>query len=290
MQPHPQWQEENMFQTKFVSLDDLVALVPDGCSLAIIKDDSSAPSEAARALVRREVRDLHLLTVPTGGYPSDLLIGAGCVASIETSGVSLGEFGPAPQFGKAVKSGSITLRDATCPAVYAALQAGEKGLPFIPIRGIMGSDLAVHREDWKVIDNPFAKDGETDPVLLLPAIRPDVALIHAEKADRFGNVWVGREKELATVAHAAHRTLVTTEEIVDEDLMAKPETAAGCLSAMYVEAIAVAERGAWPVGLGALYSRDEEHLQAYATAARDDETFKVYLQRYVTNVTDRVSA
>ena len=279
-----------MQQTKIVSVDDLAGMVPDGCNLAIIKDDSSAPSEAVRALIRRGSKGLHLLTVPTGGYPSDLLIGAECVASVETSGVSLGEFGPAPRFGKAVKSGQIAIHDATCPAVYAALQAGEKGLPFIPIRGILGSDVAAHRDDWKVIDNPFAEEGVSDPVLLLAAIRPDVALIHVEKADRFGNVWVGREKELAMVAHASHRTLVTTEKLVDGDLLESPETAAGCLSSMYVDAIAVAENGSWPIGLGALYDRDEEHLRGYAAAARDDETFKAYLQRYVMSVPERIFA
>jgi glutaconate CoA-transferase, subunit A len=270
-----------MQQTRIVSLDDLVAMVPDDCNLAIIKDDSSAPSEAVRALIRRGTKGLHLLTVPTGGYPADLLIGAGCVASIETSGVSLGEFGPAHRFGKAAKSGAIALKDATCPAVYAALQAGEKGLPFIPIRGILGSDLTVHRDDWKVIENPFADEGASDPVLLLPALRPDVVLIHAEKADRSGNVWVGREKELATVSHASHCTLVTVEEIVEEDLMASTATAAGCLPAIYVDAISVVKNGAWPIGLGDLYGRDAEHLRSYAAASRDDEAFQKYLQQYV---------
>ena len=281
-----------MQQTKFLSVDELVTMVPDDCNLAIIKDDSSAPSEAVRALIRRGVKGLHLLPVPTGGYPSDLLIGADCVASVETSGVRLAEFGPAPRFGKAVKSGKIVIRDATCPAVYAALQAGEKGLPFIPLRGVLGSDVAKNRDDWKVIDNPFAKDGDSDPVLLLAAIRPDVALIHAEKADRFGNVWVGREKEMATVAHAAHCTLVTVEEIVDEDLMASTTTAAGTLSNMYVDAIAQAKNGAWPVGLGDLYGRDGAHLQLYAAAARDDDAFEDYLQQFVMTapVADKIKA
>jgi len=152
--------------------------------------------------------------------------------------------------------------------------------------------VAKNRDDWKVIDNPFAKDGDSDPVLLLAAIRPDVALIHAEKADRFGNVWVGREKEMATVAHAAHCTLVTVEEIVDEDLMASTTTAAGTLSNMYVDAIAQAKNGAWPVGLGDLYGRDGAHLQLYAAAARDDDAFEDYLQQFVMTapVADKIKA
>ena len=98
--------------------------------------------------------------------------------------------------------------DSTCPAVYAALQAGQKGLPFIPLRGLLGTDLLARRDDWKVIDNPFAPG---DPIVVLKAIRPDFALFHASLADRFGNVFIGRERELLIMAHAAHRTLVTVE-------------------------------------------------------------------------------
>ena len=73
------------------------------------------------------------------------------------------------------------------------------------------------RDDWKVIDNPFA-DGD-DPIVLLPAIRPDFALFHAPLADRHGNVYIGRQRDLLTMAHAAQHTLVTVEALTDDDLM-----------------------------------------------------------------------
>ena len=117
----------------------------------------------ALALIRRGVRGLHLITLPTCAYPAsgmmaDLLIGAGCVASVETSGISLHELGPAPRFTQAVREGRLRVRDSTCPAVYAALQAGAKGQPFAPLRGLIGSDLLRHRDDWRVIANPFASE------------------------------------------------------------------------------------------------------------------------------------
>jgi glutaconate CoA-transferase subunit A len=86
---------------------------------------------------------------------ADLLIGAGCVAEIETSAVSLGEAGLAPRFTEAAERGDIVVRDATCPAIHTALQASEKGVPFMPLRGVLGSDLIAHRHDWRVIDNPM---------------------------------------------------------------------------------------------------------------------------------------
>ena len=88
---------------------------------------------------------------------ADLLIGAGCVETLETSAVSLGEFGLAPRFTAAILAGSIRMKDATCPALHAGFQAAEKGVPFMPLRGLIGSDVLAHRPDWKVIDNPFGE-------------------------------------------------------------------------------------------------------------------------------------
>jgi len=274
----------------FTGIEDLAAQIPDGSALAIVKDDSGAPMEVIRALIRRKARDLHLVTIPTGVFAAELLVGAGCVTTIETSGVSLGEFGGAPRFSAAVRTGAVTIMDATCPAIYAALQAGEKGIPFMPIRGILGADLMVHRDDWKLIDNPFAEGGEADPIVLLPAIRPDVALIHAAKSDRNGNIWIGRERENATMAHAAAKTLVTVEEIVDEDFLADEDTTAGCLPAFYVDAIAEAKEGAWPIGFMDAYPRDDEHLTAYARDARSDEGFQRYLDEHVLKARPRQAA
>src|SRR4029077_12705863 len=110
---------------------------------------------------------LTLVALPTSSLQADLLIGAGCVETIETSAVSLGEIGPAPGFTAAVMSGALRLKDATCPALHAGFQAAEKGVPFMPLRGLIGSDLLNNRPDWKVVDNPF---GDSDPIVLLPAI------------------------------------------------------------------------------------------------------------------------
>src|SRR5579859_785514 len=137
------------------SLDDALANIGDGCLLVVPREDSGVPMAATRALIRHGVKRLHLVTLPTSSLQADLLIGAGCVDTLETSAVSLGEFGPAPRFSAAITAGSIHMKDATCPALHAALQASEKGVPFMPLRGLIGSDLMKFRGDWKTIDNPF---------------------------------------------------------------------------------------------------------------------------------------
>ena len=152
-----------MPETKFFTDPDaMAASIPDGAKVAIFKD-SGAPMAAARALVRRGARGLHLVTVPTAGMIADLLIGAGCIDIIETAGVSLGEFGPAREFADSVKSGRMKIKDSTGPAIYSGLQAGEKGIPFMPMRGLIGSDILASRDDYKTIENPFSKGDKILP-------------------------------------------------------------------------------------------------------------------------------
>jgi glutaconate CoA-transferase subunit A len=261
------------------SVEELVSPIGAGTLVAIPPDYSGVSMAATRALVARGARDLRVIAVPTSGIQADVLIGAGCVAELEAAAVTLGEAGLAPRFTEAAKQGSIRMRDTTCPAVHAALQAAEKGVPFMPLRGLIGTDILAHRDDWRLGENPFAEGH--DPIVLLPAIRPDVALFHAPCADREGNVWVGRRRELVTMAHAAACTLVTVEEVVDGSLLADEASAAGTLPALYVSGVAVAERGAWPLGCQDLYDADTDELAAYAAAARSKAGFAAWLAGFV---------
>jgi glutaconate CoA-transferase subunit A len=235
-------------------------------------------------LIFRQILDRKMFGVPVLGMSADLLIGAGCVVEVESSAVSLGEAGLAPRFTEAAERGEIRIRDATCPAIHSGLQATEKGVPFMPLRGVLGSDLVKLRTDWKVIDNPLAKD---DPILIVPSIQPDIALFHARWADDAGNVWIGRRKELATIAHASRRCFVTCEEKRPGDMLEDELLAPGVLSSVYVSGVAQAERGAWPLSVAGLYGIDDAHLSLYAAAAKTRDGFQRYLDDYVWNRTRR---
>lgn len=267
-------------------LDSLAARVPDGTCVIVPADHAGVSMALTRALVRRRPRGLHLVCLPTSGLQAELLIGAGCVGTLETSAITLGEHGVAHRFLAGLRAGAFRMRDATCPAIHSAVQAAAKGLPFMPMRGLLGSDLLAHRPDWRVIDNPF-RDGTsspaTDPIVLLPAIRPDIALFHAPFADRHGNVFIGRRRELVTMAQASAQAFVTVEAVRDDvDLLASEETAAGALSAAYISGIAVAPHGAWPLRFLDLYPADETEMAVYGEMARTDVGFEAYLARRVT--------
>jgi len=260
-------------------LGSIVARLRSGMRIAVPVDYAGVSMALTRPMIAAGLRDLDLVCVPTGGLQVDMLVGAGCVRSVETSAVSLGEAGGAPRFNDAVKAGRIKVIDATCPAVHAGLIAAQKGSPFLPLRGLIGTDVLANRPDWIVIDNPMTEG--RDPVALIPAIHPDVAIFHAPMADRHGNVWIGRRRELAPMAYAARETFVTVDRIVEGNLLADEKTAAGVLPALYVSAVAEVPRGAWPYGLWGEYPADVDALKRYAAAARTQEGFEAYMAETV---------
>ena len=264
---------------QFTDVENLAAQIGDGAKVALAPDYSGCAMAVVRSLVARGVRGLHLVGVPSVGLQGDLLIGAGCVSVLETAAVTMDEFGPAPRFTAAVKAGTLKVIDGTCPAIHAGLQAAEKGIPYMPVRGIVGSDLLAHRDDWTIGDNPF--DAESGPLVLVKAIRPDFALFHAPLADRYGNVWVGVRREMMTMAHAAGAALVTYEESYDGNLLTDPALAAGTIPGLYISALAEAKQGAWPVGLYGRYPADAAHMAEYVEMAKTEEGFAAYLDRFV---------
>lgn len=258
-----------------MTVEEIAAAVPDGALLGVPADYSGVPMAVTRKLISRGARDLRLYCLPLTTVQGDMLIGAGCVAEIEAAAVTLGEYGLAPCFSRAVQAGELVMRDSTCPALHTQLQAVEKGVPFMPLRGLLGSDIAAHRTDWKVIENPFAEEG--DPVALLPARPLDVTVFHAPYADTAGNVFIGRQRELATLAYAARKVYVTVEKIVEGNLFNSEATAAGAMAAFYFSGVAEAPNGAWPCGLTDVYPPDADALRRYATAAGTKAGFVDYL-------------
>ncbi|RCW63199.1 CoA transferase subunit A [Pseudorhodoferax soli] len=256
-----------------MSVEEIAEAIAPGTKLALPAQHMGAAMSVTRELLRIQRGGLHLVCTPTCGMQGDILVGAGLVDTVETSALGLGEAGGAPCFNRAVRAGTVKVLDATCPALLASLLASQKGMPFVPLRGLIGTDVLRHRPEWKVVNNPF---GDNDPIVLIPALRPDVALFHARTADRFGNVWIGRMKELSLMAYASAKTFVTVETIVDGNLLENEDTAAGVLPAIYVEGIAESAAGAHPLPLPGHSAGCSADQMAYAKSARTAEGFAAF--------------
>ena len=189
-----------MITAPVCDLPALAAMVPDGAKVAVPSDNCDVAMTATLELVRRGVRGLHLVCVPASGLQADIMIGAGLIDAIETSAVTLGELGSAPRFVAALRTGAIRILDGTCPAIHAALQAGQKGI-LHTLAGLLGTDALAHRPDWKIIDNPFQAD---DPVVQSWPFGP-IALSSRTAGRPLRNVFIGRWREPLTMARCRRR-------------------------------------------------------------------------------------
>jgi glutaconate CoA-transferase subunit A len=263
-----------------LSLKEIVNEVKDGCILGVPADYSGVPMEFTKRLIKKGIKDLKLYCLPLTTIQGDMLIGSGCVSEIEAAAVTLGEFGLAPRFSEAVENGSILIKDSTCPALHAQLQATEKSVPFMPLRGVIGSDIQKHRKDWCIIENPMKSSGVlNEPILLLPAVQLDILVFHASCADRNGNIQIGRRRELATLAHASKKVFVTVEKILDTDFFEDELSAATCLPGLYINGISIVKNGAWPCALPGVYPADNKEIKKYSLAAKTKQGFDDYMNQ-----------
>lgn len=245
--------------------DDAVELVRDGDTVAfsgaILR---GKPVAAARALAAAGRRDLDLVTF-TGSLEVETLLAAGALRSVTSSYVGLGAHGPARGFSAAVAAGEVEDRELSEWMLVGGLRAAAMGLSFLPTRGGLGSEL-VEARGLRTVADPYT--GEE--FLAAPAIRPDVAFVHAWRADAAGNVQLPWPPDhLADVdvlmARAARTAVVSVEELVDAGTVAaSPERTK--LFGFEVDLLVEAPGGARPGSLPPLYEDDEDWLRAHREA------------------------
>jgi glutaconate CoA-transferase subunit A len=155
------------------------------------------------------------------------------------------------------------------------------GVPYIPVRGLAGTDVFERRDDMIMAKNPF----DTDEVTVVAvAQNPDVAILHARKADKDGNALLRRHGEDVMIAQASKRVIITAEEIVDR--ITPDDIGGDYISAINVTAVVHTPCGAHPTGVDGYYDMDREHIEEYIAASTDDESFRAYLERYVIGKTE----
>ena len=243
-----------------------------------------APMEFVRELVRQEKKDLNLIDrEPAMDF--DLLIGAGCVAKVRTGMLAFEVFGMAPNFRKKSEKGEIITKEGACQPIIAGFRAAAMGLPSLPVKGMLGSDLLTISEvvgSQMQIQDPFT--GET--MIAVRAIEPDIAVIHAQKADEYGNIRIeGPLYEDVIKAKAAKKVVVTVEELIpNRDIRKMPE--ATTIPHFIVDAVVETPKGAYPCSCFNYYDAAYDHVKEYLKAAAQDQ-FEQYLDN---NVYRRASA
>jgi acyl CoA:acetate/3-ketoacid CoA transferase alpha subunit len=232
------------------------------------------PASLEREIVRQGRRDLWLAAKFTL-LDSTILVAGGCVSRIDVGFAGLGQ----PLF-RAIEQGRVTVIDWSNGTLALRHLAGAMGVPFLPCRSLVGTDTFV-RSGAKVVEDPFTGK----KVCLVPAVNPDVAIIHVNQADRHGNARIfGPSVAPVETAMASKRVILSTEEIVSTDEIRRSP---GQTTIPYhlVSAVVHAPYGAHPGTCPGLYAYDAEHLDEFF-AARSDEQMQAYMQKYVFGTKD----
>lgn len=266
-----------------VGLDEGIReLLHDGDTLALEGFTHLIPTAAAHEIIRQGRRDLTLARM-TPDIAYDQLVGAGCARALVFSWGGNPGVGSLHRFRDAIENGwphPIAIEEHSHAGMANRYVAGASDLPFAVLRGYLGTDLMAHNPNITTVTCPFT--GET--LAAVPALRPDLAVVHAQRADRTGRVqmWglTGVQKEAVL---ASSRSLVTVEEIVGE-LTPVPDQV--ILPAWAVDAVAVVPGGARPSYAHGYYERDNAAYREWSRISADRDTFTDWLR---STVLDRVT-
>lgn len=267
-------------ENKVMSLAEAAALVRDGDVIAMQGMGTQiAPLAMARELIRAKKRDLTLVHV-VGGIAADWMIASGCVKKVMFIILNLDEFGMANNFRRAVEAGTLEVEEYTEHQILTRLQAGAKGLSFGVTRSGLGSELLeTHPDTTKMIECPFTGH----KVVAVRGLEPDVCLLHAHRADIYGNVqffprpiWT----DVDVFPRASKKVIVTVEEIVDnEEIRRTPENTG--IPYFKVDAVVQVPYGAHPCSLFPNYAFDRKFFECYAAASRTEEGTRNFIDRFV---------
>jgi glutaconate CoA-transferase, subunit A len=266
------------------SLDDLASLVADGAVIAVGGGLSSRePMALLRAILRRGITGLTVVG-SAHGIDIDLLSAGGALTRSSESYVGFEQdFGMAPNYRRALESGAVKAEDSCCYTLVQQLRAAIQGLPFMPMRSVRGTSFPSLHPEYRKMVCPFT--GEE--LLLVPAIEPDVALIHAQYGDARGNLVIqGPPVADLLFAKASRMVLATIEEIVPTSRLG--ELGGVHIPYFYVTAVSEVPMGAHPTACYPFYAYDRPHTELYYDAARKGaDTFCAeYLDIFVHGAAD----
>ncbi len=261
--------------SKVLSLREAAASIPDGSTIAVGGlSYFGAPMSLVRELIRQSARDLTLITAAVTSIQADLLIAAGAIRKIITPYVSFEELGLAPAFRRAIEMDAIEIVECGEAFLGYGLKAGASGSPFYVLpKKMVASDCARVNPLYKSARDPFTNE----EVICVPAIRPDVALLHVPSSDHYGNLQSGALPFMdSLLARASKRVIVTADELTD---LTASQTSTACagLPGFLVDAVIAVRGAARPTACAGLYDVDRREIKRYSSACKSAETLAAYL-------------
>lgn len=275
----------------------IAEFVTDGCHLSIGGFTVNRnPMGAVYEIIRQGRKDMHLYA-HSNGQGVDELVGAGCVEKVEIAYAGNGRFAPTCiRFKRAVQNGTILVEDYSNYQMTLRFQAGAMGVPFLPTRSSLGTDIInkwgfsreLRKQDPRLPDeklivgeNPFKGWADTENLVFVPAINPDVTIVHVQQADEQGTARIqGLTMADIEQAKAAKYLIVTCEELVtSHEMKLKPDT--NQIPHFCVDAVVHLPWGAYPTACYNCYDYDPTFLNEYKKFASDDTLYEKYIEDYI---------
>lgn len=275
--------ESVMAQDKTTSLESAVGQIGDGETVAAgLALEHAIPFAAGHELIRREASGLTLVG-PISDLLFDQLVGAGCVDRIRAAWVGNVSAGIGYCFRRAVEGGEITVEDHSNFSIALALKAGALGVPYLPTRSLLGSDVLAENDSLRTAEDPFSGD----PLVLVPAIEPDWAIVHVQRASPAGDVhfW-GNTGVTAAAVGAADKVLVTAEDVVEPGVI-KSDPSRTLFTRENVAAVAEVPHGAHPSPVAGRYNRDNQYYLDYHDWTDEPDGYDNWVREWVHDVDDR---
>jgi glutaconate CoA-transferase subunit A len=277
--------------SKLTSMRQAIAdFVPNGASVALgLQMEQMIPFAAGHEIIRQKKRDLRLIG-PISDILFDQLIGAGCVKDAVAAWVGNVMMGSAYNFRHATEvenpgtpGEKLRVFNMTNFAIALALQAGAMGLPFLPTRTAMGSDIPKGNHFYYQIISPFEPK---ETLLAVRAIVPDVTIVHVQRADRHGNAhcW-GNFGVMLEGMRAAKKVILCAEEIVADDVIASDPNRT-VIPGFLVSAVVECPYGAHPSPVQGYYKRDDAFFQQYHAGTKTQSDFNAWAQKWIHGVAD----
>ena len=268
---------------KIQSLDEAISCITDGSSVALgLALEHAIPFAAGHEIVRQRIKDLTLIG-PISDVLFDQLIGTGVVSAVRAAWVGNVSAGIGNCFRSAVESGDFAVENHSNFSIALALKAAAMGVPYLPTKSLLGSSILEESDLFEMSTDPF--DGE--PVVLVPAIEPDWAIVHVQRADRYGNChfW-GNTGITEEAIGAADHVLVTAEEIVSPDVV-KSDPSRTNVVGEDVTAVVECPFGAHPSPVAGYYNRHNDYFLDYKRATETSEAFAEWAAEWIHGVSDR---
>lgn len=281
---------QNLRKSKVMGLREAIEkFVFDGATVSIEGFTHAIPTAAGHEIIRQGFKDLTLVRM-TADIIVDQMLAANCISTLVSSFVGNSSAGSLGEIRRRIEDADpvrLKFREYSHYGMVCRYLAGAQKLPFYPLKSYFGSDLPSINDEIRKVTSPYPnEDGEFEEIYVVPPVNPDVTIVHAQRADQWGNIQMwGLTGLQAEAVFAAEHSIVTVEEIVSDDLV-RSDPNRTIIPSHAVSAVVEVPFGAHPSFTQGYYDRDNNFYRDWSAISADKSLLNEWLAKWIFNTSD----